>query len=148
MMNWVATRGFATTCESAVSAMCWACPAPPRCATSRRRCPSPQGVDGDAWTHLTVRDGEKGPVDIEMVKRRVQTRLERKRTGPEEWLVVTRRPRATDCPLEPRASRDATDQDAQHRYHYDLTPTGESKGALKEPSLGELARVIKAGAGI
>jgi SRSO17 transposase len=29
----------------------------------------------DAWTRLTVRDGEKGPVEIEMVKRRVQTRL-------------------------------------------------------------------------
>src|SRR5439155_7779548 len=96
--------------------------------------------------HLTVRDGEKGPVEIKMIKRRVQTRLERKRTGPEEWLVVTRRPLADDRPLEPRASRDATDQDAQHRYHYYLTPTGESKGALQEPSLGELARVIKAGA--
>jgi SRSO17 transposase len=103
-------------------------------------------LPADAWTHLTVRDGEKGPVEIEMVKRRVQTRLERKRTGPEEWLVVTRRPLADDRPLEPRASRDATDQDAQHRYQYYLTPTGESEAALKEPSLGELARVIKAGA--
>ena len=93
-----------------------------------------------------MRDGEKGPVGTEMVKRRVQTRLERKRTGPEEWLVVTRRPLSDDRPLEPRASRDATDQDAQHRYHYYLTPTGESKAALREPSLGELARVIKAGA--
>ena len=35
-----------------------------------------------------------------MVKRRVQTRLERKRTGPEEWLVVTRRPLADDSTLE------------------------------------------------
>ena len=43
----------------------------------------------EAWAHLTVRDGEKGPVEIEMVTRRVQTRLERKRTGPDEWLVVT-----------------------------------------------------------
>jgi len=85
-------------------------------------------------------------VEIEMVKRRVQTRLERKRTGPEEWLVVTRRPLSDDRPLEPRASRDATDPDAQHRDPYDLTPTGESEAALKEPSLGELARVIKAGA--
>src|SRR5262249_37350823 len=33
---------------------------------------------------LTVRDGEKGPVHIEMIKRRVQTRMERKRLGPEE----------------------------------------------------------------
>jgi hypothetical protein len=85
-------------------------------------------------------------VEIEMITRRVQTRLERQRTGPEEWLVVTRRPLSDDRPVEPRASRDATDQDAQHRYHYDLTPTGESEAALKEPSLGELARVIKAGA--
>jgi SRSO17 transposase len=46
----------------------------------------------EAWAHVTVRDGEKGPVAIEMVTRRVQTRLERKRTGPHEWLVVTRRP--------------------------------------------------------
>src|SRR5216684_2302149 len=86
------------------------------------------------------------PVEIAMVKRRVQTRIERKRTGPEAWLVVTRRPLTDDRALEARASRDATDQDAQHRYHYDLTPTGKSKAALQEPSLGELARVIKAGA--
>src|SRR5438128_7571820 len=100
----------------------------------------------DRWTHLTVRDGEKGPVEIEMVTRRVQTRLERKRTGPEEWLVVTRRPLADDRRLEPRASRDATDQDARYRYHYYLTPTGVSEIEREEPSLAELARVIKAGA--
>ena len=81
-----------------------------------------------------------------MVKRRVQTRIERKRTGPEEWLVVTRRPLADDRHLEPHASRDATDQDARHRYHYYLTPTSVSEAALKEPALEELARVIKAGA--
>jgi hypothetical protein len=67
---------------------------------------------------LTVRDGEKGPVDIEMVKRRVQTRIERKRTGPVEWLVGTRRPLADDRELEPKASPDATDQDARYRHHY------------------------------
>src|SRR5262245_53060724 len=105
-----------------------------------------QGLDTEAWTHLTVRDGEKGSVEIEMVRRRIQTRLERKCTGPEEWLVVTRRPLADDRALEPRASRDATDQDARHRYHYYLTPTGGSEGTFKEPALEELARVIKAGA--
>jgi SRSO17 transposase len=99
-----------------------------------------------AWTRLTVRDGEKGPVTIEMVKRRVQTRIERKRTGPEEWLVLTRRPLSDDCTLEPRASRDATDQDTRHRYHYYLSPTSVSGVELQEPSLSELARVIKAGA--
>src|SRR5215510_5920409 len=62
-----------------------------------------------AWRRLTVRDGEKGPVAIEMVKCRVQTRMERKRTGPQEWLVVTRRPWTDDRTLEARASHDATD---------------------------------------
>jgi hypothetical protein len=97
---------------------------------------------------LTVRDGEKGPVAIALVRRRVQTRLERKRTGPEEWLVVTRRPLTADEPWESRASRNATEQDERYRYHYYLTPSAGCAVAFKEPSLGELARVIKAGAGI
>jgi len=105
-----------------------------------------QSLTSEGWTRLTVRDGEKGPVGIEMVRRRVQTRLERKRTGPEEWLVVTRCPLTDDWTLEPRASRDATDQDARYRYQYYLTPAGSSEAEFKEPSLGELARVIKAGA--
>ena len=45
-----------------------------------------------------------------------------------------------------RASRDATDQDTQHRYHYYLTPRSVSGAELQEPSLEELARVITAGA--
>ena len=105
-----------------------------------------QALPGETWTHVTVRDGEKGPVEIEMLRRRVQTRLERKRTGPEEWLVVTRRPRTEDRTWEPRASRDATDQDARYHYQYYLTPTCVSDAELEEPSLAELARVIKAGA--
>src|SRR5919197_4002207 len=105
-----------------------------------------QSLDAEAWTHLTVRDGEKGPVEIEMVRRRVQTRLERKCTGPEEWLVVTRRPLSDDRLWESRASRDAADQDTRYRYQYYLTPTDGCEGAFKEPSLEELARVIKAGA--
>jgi len=103
-------------------------------------------LDPNAWRTCTVRDGEKGPVAIEMVKRRVQTRMERKRTGPAEWLVITRRPLTDDCMLEPRASRDATDHDAHYRYHYYLTPSDGCRVAFQEPSLGELARVIKAGA--
>jgi hypothetical protein len=86
------------------------------------------------------------PVAIEMVKRRVQTRIERKRTGPEEWLIVTRRPLADDRAMEPCASWDATDQDVRYRYQYYLAPTDGSEATCKEPSLGELARVIKAGA--
>jgi len=105
-----------------------------------------QSLGSAGWTHLTVRDGEKGPVEIEMVTRRVQTRLERKRTGPDEWLVVTRRPLADDRTWEPRVSRDATDQDTRYRYRYYLTPTCVSESELEEPLLAELARVIKAGA--
>ena len=48
--------------------------------------------------------------------------------------------------MEPKASPDATDQDTCYRYQYYLTPTAGSGMAFEEPSLGELARVIKAGA--
>jgi SRSO17 transposase len=105
-----------------------------------------QSLAAEAWMHLTVRDGEKGPVEIEMLRRRVQTRIERKCTGPEAWLVVTRQPLSDDRTWGPRASRDATDQDARYRYHYYLSPTCVSERKLEEPSLSELARVIKAGA--
>jgi len=81
-----------------------------------------------------------------MVKRRGQRRIERQRPGPAAWLVVPRGPLTDARPVEPRASRDATDQDARYRYQYYLTPTAGSTSAFKEPSLGELARVIKAGA--
>jgi SRSO17 transposase len=107
-----------------------------------------QSLPPDAWRRLTVRDGEKGPVVIEMVKRRVQTRLERKRTGPEEWLVVTRRPLSDESAWEGKSSPDATDQDERYRYRYYLSPTGTSEAELAAPSLAELARVIKAGTGI
>jgi SRSO17 transposase len=104
-----------------------------------------QALTWDAWTRLTVREGEKGPVEIERIKRRVQTRLERKRTGPEEWLVVTRRPLADESTLEGKSSPEATERDDCYRYHYYLTPTDVSGMEREEPSLAELARVIKAG---
>jgi SRSO17 transposase len=104
-----------------------------------------RSLEPEVWTRLTVRDGEKGPVVIEMGKRRVQTRLERKRTGPEEWLVVTRCPLSDERVLEGKSSPNASDQDARYCYRYYLTPTGVANRALKEPSLGELARVITAG---
>jgi SRSO17 transposase len=104
-----------------------------------------QWLHPTAWWRLPVRDGEKGPVEIEMVTRRVQTRLERTRTGPEEWLVVTRRPLADDSTAEGTSSPGATEQDEYDRYRYYLTPTCVSGVALEEPSLAELARVITAG---
>jgi hypothetical protein len=104
-----------------------------------------KSLDPTAWRRFTVRDGEKGPVATQMVKRRVQTRMERKRTGPQEWLVITRRPLTDERTLEPRASRNATDHDARYRYHYYLTPTHGAAVTFKKPSLEELARIIKAG---
>jgi hypothetical protein len=98
------------------------------------------------WTQVTVRDGEKGPVGMELVKRRVQTRLERKRTGPEEWLVVTRHPLSDDTTSEGKSSPDAPEHDGRYGYRYYLSPTCMAEGELEEPSLAELARVIKAGA--
>ena len=103
-------------------------------------------LDPRAWRRFMVRDGEKGPVATQMVKRRVQTRMEHKRTGPEEWLVIIRRPLTDERRLEARTSRDATDHDARYRYHYYLTPSDGCGVTFQEPSLGELARVIKAGA--
>ncbi len=43
-----------------------------------------------AWTKIDVRDGEKGPLVMEIVKCRVQAKTERRQVGPEEVLVVTR----------------------------------------------------------
>jgi len=43
-----------------------------------------------AWTRIEVRAGEKGPVVVECMKRRVQARTEERRVGPEEVLFVTR----------------------------------------------------------
>jgi DDE superfamily endonuclease len=47
-------------------------------------------VPEGAWTRVEVRDGEKGPLVIEVVKRRVRARTETGGTGPEEVLLVTR----------------------------------------------------------
>ena len=104
-----------------------------------------QSLASEGWTQLTVRDGEKGPVGIELVRRRVQTRLGRKRTGPEEWLVVTRCPLTDDRTLEGQALPDAIEHDGRYRYQYYLTPAQTPESAGEEPSLAELARVIKAG---
>jgi SRSO17 transposase len=101
----------------------------------------------DRWTRVTVRDGEKGPGEIEMVTRRVQTRLERKRTGPHEGLVVTRRPLTAEGALAGQSAPDAREQDAHYGYRYSLPPTGVAKRDLEveEPARRELARVITAG---
>ncbi len=50
-------------------------------------------VGATAWTKVEVRDGEKGPLVVDLVTRRVVARTERgKGDGTEELLIVTRTP--------------------------------------------------------
>ncbi len=84
----------------------------------RWRAALPEG----AWTRIEVRDGEKGPLAIEVVKRRVQARTETGGTGPEELLLVTRERQA--------------DGTLKHDYYMSNAGPGTP--------LGELARVTKA----
>ena len=68
-----------------------------------------------------MRDGEKGPVAIEMVTRRVQTRRNANGPAPKSgWSSPSSL--ADERAVGPRASRD-TDHDAHYRYQYYLTPT-------------------------
>jgi SRSO17 transposase len=76
----------------------------------------------DAWTRLDVRDGEKGPLVVEVVKRRVQARTETGGTGPEELLLVTREAQSN----------------GKFKHDYYLS------NANADVSLEELARVTKA----
>jgi len=46
-------------------------------------------LSADRWTRLTIRDGNKGPLEVEAVVARVQARLDR-RIGPQEKLLVIR----------------------------------------------------------
>jgi len=77
----------------------------------------------DAWTRIDVRDGEKGPLVLEIVKRRVVARTERSWYDfTEELLIVTRTP----------------DGNGKVKYDYYLS------NAPADTPLEELARVIKA----
>jgi len=77
--------------------------------------------EGD-WIVIDVRDGEKGPLVIECIKRRVQARTPTGGTGPEELLFVTRELQA----------------DNTYKLDYYLSDTDP------ETPLTELARVAKA----
>ena len=48
-----------------------------------------ESLPAGAWTRVQVRDGAKGPIEVEIVQRRVVAKIERK-IGPEETLVVIR----------------------------------------------------------
>jgi SRSO17 transposase len=80
-------------------------------------------LDKNAWARIDVRDGEKGPLVLEVVKRRVVARTERSyRDATEELLVVTR----------------SLDENGKMKYDYYLS------NASAEISPKELARVVKA----
>ena len=93
-------------------------PMSPFLRLDRWRAALPEG----AWTRIEVRDGEKGPLAIEVVKRRVQARTETGGTGPEELLFVTRERQA--------------DGTFKHDYYMSSADPGTP--------LRELARVTKA----
>jgi SRSO17 transposase len=75
-----------------------------------------------AWTTIEVRDGEKGPLTVEVVMRRVRARTPTGGTGPEELLFITRERQGS----------------GKFKHDYYLS------NAAAETSLGELARVSKA----
>ena len=77
----------------------------------------------DAWAQVDVRNVEKGPLVLEIVKRRVVARTERSWYDPvEELLIVTR----------------SADESGKIKYDYHLS------SANPDTSLDELARVVKA----
>ena len=80
-------------------------------------------LSDDDWTRIDVRDGEKGPLVLEIVKRRVVAKTEHSREkSTEELLVVTR----------------YLDENRQTKYDYHLS------NAASDTPLEELARVSKA----
>jgi SRSO17 transposase len=77
----------------------------------------------ELWTRINIRDGEKGPLVLEVVKRRVVARTERSWGDyPEELLIVTRSP----------------DGRGKVQYDYYLS------NAPADTALKELVHVIKA----
>jgi SRSO17 transposase len=49
-----------------------------------------QRLQEGSWTRIEVRDGEKGPLVVEVAKRRVRARTETGGEGPDELLFITR----------------------------------------------------------
>jgi SRSO17 transposase len=49
-----------------------------------------EALPAEAWVRLTVREGEKGPLGVEIVSRRVESKVERRVVGFEELLVAVR----------------------------------------------------------
>jgi SRSO17 transposase len=83
-----------------------------------------QSLGDEAWQRLDVRDGSKGPLVVEALKRRVVSRMNRRQQGDEEMLVVIR-------------YRDRDQQEVVKVDYY-------LSNALPETPLWEFARVAKA----
>ena len=83
-----------------------------------------QSLADEAWQRIDVRDGSKGPLVVEAVKRQVVSRTHRRQQGDQETLVVIR-------------YRDR-DQAQVVKVDYYLS------NAAPETPLGECARVAKA----
>jgi SRSO17 transposase len=75
-----------------------------------------------SWRTVDVRDGEKGPLAVEVVKCRVQARTETGGTGPDEVLFITRERQV----------------DGKFKHDYYLSSAGA------DVTLEELSRVSKA----
>ena len=139
--RWDARTGFVVGWHLWESDTCWQCLRTRRCVISKSSRQGPaaavarprvlgnveawsQALDDVAWQRIDVRDGSKGPLVVEMVKRRVVSRTHRRQQGDEELLVVIR-------------YRDR-DQAQVVKVDYYLS------NAVSETPLWELARVAKA----
>jgi SRSO17 transposase len=80
-----------------------------------------EALSAKAWTRLVVRAGEKGPLEVEIVARRVETKVERRVVGFEETLVVVR-----------------YEEKGKWKYDYHVS------NASRQAPLSEFARVAKA----
>ena len=83
-----------------------------------------QSLAEEAWRRIDVRDGSKGPLVVDVVKRRVVSRTHRRQPGDEELVVVIR-------------YRDRDNQQVVKVDYY-------LSNAVPETPLWELARVAKA----
>jgi SRSO17 transposase len=83
-----------------------------------------QALADETWLRIDVRDGSKGPLVVETVKRRVVSRTHRRQQGAEEIRVVIR-------------YRDRDNQQVVKVDYY-------LSNAVPETPLGEFARVAKA----
>jgi len=79
-------------------------------------------LPASAWTGLTIRDADKGPLEAEVVARRVESKIDRRAVGFEEVLFVLR--------------QRTTSGDWKYDYHL--------SNASRETALAEFARVANA----